>query len=119
MFTGCLLVDRHWRQGLRTAATLELTSYLATQFWRLARFFKPEFRSWEARWEETPHPVRYSRHPLPTGEGWKPSSLTALSLGERVACCRRVHQPERAGWGVTSEESEHPFRSRGQLRNSG
>jgi len=39
MFTGCLLVERHWRQGLRTAATLKLTSYLATQLWRLPRFF--------------------------------------------------------------------------------
>jgi len=29
----------------------------------------PEFRSCEALWEETPHPARYSRHPLPKGEG--------------------------------------------------
>jgi len=35
--------------------------------------------------------------PSPHGRGLKLSSVTALSLGERVACCRRVHQPERAG----------------------
>ena len=31
--------------------------------------FKPEFQSCETRLEQTPHPARYSRHPLPKGEG--------------------------------------------------
>ena len=33
------------------------------------RSTEPEFRRCEALWEETPHPARYSRHPLSTGEG--------------------------------------------------
>jgi len=52
----------------------------------------PEFRSREALWEETPQLARYSRHPLPKGESCNQSSLTALSLGERVPRSRRSHQ---------------------------
>ena len=59
--------------------------------------FYPEFRSCDARWEETPHSARYSRHPLPKGEGRRRRLFSALSLGERVVRCRRFHQPERAG----------------------
>ena len=56
-----------------------------------------EFRGCEALWEATPHSARYSRHPLPKGEGRNQSTLTALSLGERVARSRRSHQPVRDG----------------------
>jgi len=61
---------------------------------------EPEFRSCKALWEETPHPARYSRHPLPKGEGGNQSTLTALSLGERVARSRRIHQPCGTGEGL-------------------
>jgi hypothetical protein len=61
---------------------------------------EPEFRSCEARLEETPHlalPRLRDRHPLPKGEGRRPRFFSALSPGERVARCRRFYQPERAG----------------------
>ena len=61
------------------------------------RLVNPEFRSCEVLWEETPHPARYSRHPLPKGEGGNQSTLAALSLGERVSRSRRSHQPGRDG----------------------
>jgi len=35
----------------------------------------------EARWEETPHPARYSRHPLPKREGLDPESFQASPSG--------------------------------------
>jgi len=56
-----------------------------------------EFRSCEVLWEETPRLARYSRHPLPKGEGRNQPTLTALSRGERVDRSRRSHQPVREG----------------------
>jgi len=61
------------------------------------RVLQPEFRSCEVLWEETPHSARYSRHPLPKGEGRNRLTLTALSLGERVSRSRRSRQPVRDG----------------------
>jgi hypothetical protein len=51
---------------------------------------------------KTPSPALLRRAPSPQGRGLSfPVRVgvrkTALSLGERVARCRRFHQPERAG----------------------
>jgi hypothetical protein len=101
-------------RGIETPASFSSRFLYRRAPAQAAREIRPEFRSCEAPFDDTPHPARYARHPLPKRDGRWPRLFSALSRGARIGT---QPSPLGRGWPAAGAFTSRSGPGEGSLLN--